>query len=122
MGLLENMKEIADLIKRAGDIDLYRKIVESEGEIIDLTRQNRHLEERIRELERTVALQKAMEFDEPFYRREGDKTPYCPACWEANRLAVHLTYMWKTSSGPRWDCPNCKHTYIAKRGRWIVPG
>jgi hypothetical protein len=47
MGVIENMKDIAELIKRAGDIELYRKMVESEGEVIDLTRENRRLGERV---------------------------------------------------------------------------
>lgn len=41
MGPLENIKEVADLIKKAGDIELYRKIAESEGEVIELTYANR---------------------------------------------------------------------------------
>jgi hypothetical protein len=36
MGIIENAKDIADLIKKAGDIELYRKICALEGEIIDL--------------------------------------------------------------------------------------
>jgi hypothetical protein len=91
MGLLENMKEVADLIKKAGDIDLYRKIVESEGEVMELTREKRMLEDRVRELEKLLALQKQMIFKPPFYWQEGHETPYCPACWEARKMAVHLT-------------------------------
>ncbi len=43
MGITDNAEEIADLIKKVGDIELYRKIVELEGEIVDLTRQKRSL-------------------------------------------------------------------------------
>jgi len=32
VGVIENMKELANLIEKAGDLDLYRKIIESEGE------------------------------------------------------------------------------------------
>jgi len=40
MGIIDNAKELADLLKAAGNTELYRKIVELEGEIIELTRQN----------------------------------------------------------------------------------
>lgn len=93
MGLLENMKELADLIKKAGDIELYRKIVESEGEVIELTRDSRCLQETVDELKKLLALHKQMVFKEPFYWQGGDKTPYCVACWEAKKTAVHVTFI-----------------------------
>jgi hypothetical protein len=110
MGVIENMKELADLIKKAGDIELYRKIVESEGEVIGLTRENRRLNERVGQLEGLVALQKRMIFRAPFYFQDGDQTPYCPRCWEASKCAVHLLLI----SGSRWDCPNCKQMFLVR--------
>lgn len=121
MGLMENMKDIADLIKKAGDIDLYRKIVESEGEVIELTRQKRQLEERVIELEKTLALQKQMRFTEPFYYQEGDKTPYCPACWESNKKAIHVEFVFDNSERTRWDCPVCKHEYLIEKDQGRAP-
>jgi hypothetical protein len=44
MSIINNVKEIADLVQKAGDIELYRKIIELEGELIELTRSNRELE------------------------------------------------------------------------------
>ncbi len=115
MGLIENMKELADLIKKAGDIELYRKIVEAEGEIMGLTQENRRLGEKVLELERTLALQKRMEFKELFYFQDGDKTPHCPNCWEASKLAVHVTLIFDDPKRTRWDCPHCKQTYLREK-------
>jgi hypothetical protein len=115
MGLLENMKEVADLIKKAGDIDLYRKIVESEGEVMELTREKRMLEDRVSELEKLLALQKQMIFKPPFYWQEGDETPYCPACWEARKTAVHLTFDFDNPRRTKWDCKSCQQTYSVEK-------
>lgn len=115
MGLLENMKEVADLIKKVGDIELYRKVVESEGEVIELTREKRQLEDRVRELEALAALQKEMKFSVPFYFQDGDETPFCPTCWERNRAAVHLFLVFKNAGGTRWDCYSCKSSYMTDR-------
>lgn len=111
MGVVENMKDIADLIRKAGDIDLYRKIVESEGEVIELTRENRRLEEKVHELEKTLAFRGKMTFKEPFWYQEGDETPFCPACYEAKDRAVHVKFV----TDSRWDCPSCGHIYYLKR-------
>lgn len=50
MSVIDNIKEIAGLIKKVGDIELYRKIIELEGELIELTREKRNLEERVADL------------------------------------------------------------------------
>ena len=111
MGIVENMKEVADLVKKVGDIDLNRKIVSLEGEVLDLTREKRHLEVRVEELEKTLNLKKNLAFKEPLYWLEGDTTPYCPGCWEDKRSAVHLTFLDDYSDATRWQCPVCRHHY-----------
>jgi hypothetical protein len=108
MGIIENVKEVADLVKKVGDIELYRKIVELEGEIIELTRQNRSQQEEIEELKKILNKKQDMIFKKPFYYIENDHQPYCPKCWEVNALAVHLTGPVNVMAGARYDCPNCK--------------
>jgi len=117
MGIIDNAKEVAELIKKVGDIELYRKIVELEGEIIEQIRENRKLEERVAELEGQLNLKIKMVFGEPFYYQEGDKTPYCPRCWEAIKRAVHLFRQFTNEETTRWDCPDCKQMYLVERGR-----
>ncbi len=117
MGVIENMKELADLIKKAGDIELYRKIVESEGEVIELTREKRRLEERVEELEKLLVLQEGMAFRAPFYFQDRDETPFCPRCWEASKRAVHLFHNFTNEENTRWDCPDCKRMYLVDAGR-----
>lgn len=121
MGVIENLKDIADLIKKAGDLDLYRKIIESEGAVIELTRENRRLEEKVSELGKTLEVQKRMHFTEPFYYQDGDKTPYCPACWEGNNKAVHVTFGFDDPERTRWDCPLCKHNYLIEKNQGHAP-
>jgi hypothetical protein len=114
MSTLENLKEIADLVKKLGNIELYRKIVELEGEVIELTRQNRALDEENRQLKQQVEFAAKMKFNEPFWYADGDSVPHCPACWEARKSAVHLTYLGHMAGGHRYDCPHCKHVFCSK--------
>jgi hypothetical protein len=37
---------------------------------------------KVEELERALRFKDDLKFKEPFYYLEGDKTPYCPVCWE----------------------------------------
>ena len=112
MGVIENAKEIADLVKKIGDIDLYRKIVALEGEVLDLTREKRGLENKVEELERALVFRKTLTFHEPFYVVEGDATPYCAPCWEQKHEAVHVVKQWAEKGRTRWDCPICKNHLV----------
>ena len=109
MSIIDNAKEIADLIKKMGDIELYRKIVSLEGEVIDLTREKRELEEKCSGLQRAINLKRLLTFKEPFYFEGNDNTPYCAPCWELKHDAVHVVKVWAEGGETRWDCPVCKN-------------
>src|SRR5258708_19138291 len=90
MGAAEYVKDVAEFVKKFNDIELNRRILKLEEEVIDLTREKRRADEKVEELERALRFRGELVFKEPFYYLEGDSTPYCPACWEAKRSAVHL--------------------------------
>lgn len=119
MGAVENIKEVADLVKKFNDIELNRRILTLENEVLDLSREKRRAEERIEELERTLKFQKELYFYEPFYWMKGDKTPYCPSCWETKATAVHITFGHDHQQplGSTWQCPSCKHIFNPKMSR-----
>lgn len=54
MGAVENVKEIADLIGKFHDIELNRRILKLEEQVLDLTRDKRRAEEKVEELERKI--------------------------------------------------------------------
>ena len=107
MSVISNAKEIADLIKKLGDVELYRKIIELEGEIIELTREKHILDERVQELSNTLKTKENMTFRQPFYYQEGDNVPFCPRCWEADNTAVHVVNGGHFHAGTRHTCPSC---------------
>jgi hypothetical protein len=118
MGTIENVKEMAMLIKNLGDLDLYRRILDLQGEIIELTGAKRSLEEQNLELKKQLEFGKKMQFQEPFWYAEGDGVPFCPSCWESKKLAIHLEYAGRMSGGHRHDCPHCEHCYCSE----VTPG
>ncbi len=56
MSIISNAKEIADLIQKLGNAELYRKILDLQGEIINLTGENRSLKEENQELKRSLKI------------------------------------------------------------------
>ena len=105
MSIIENAKEVVDLIKAAGNSELYQKIVELEDEIIELTRHNRLLEEKVEEQKRLLDLKGKMNWEKPIFRMEGEEDPYCPVCWEGSQKTCHL---FKGGRTYLWFCKVCK--------------
>jgi hypothetical protein len=112
MGLIDNVKGIADLAKAVGNIELYRRIVQLEREIIELTWRNRSLETELEEQTKAWQLKGSITFRTPFYYVEGGQYPFCPRCWEVDKRTVHVFEGTRTLGGQSWHCPECENTYL----------
>lgn len=118
MGAVENVKEVADLIRKFNDINLNRRILDLENEVLDLSRDKRRAEEKAEELERLLQLEEKLTFGAPFYWLEKDKTPYCPSCWEDKHKAVHVVFVFDNERNARFDCPTCSRMYMLTSAAW----
>ena len=114
MDAVQGIKEVANLVKKFNDIELNRRILELENEVLDLSREKRRSEERVEELERALRFNKELVFRGGFYWLEGDGVPFCPACWDAKRLAIRIKRLPFPDRGHRCECPSCK-TLFADR-------
>src|ERR1700680_4918358 len=108
MGVIEDVKEIGELIKKYNNLELNRKIISLEGEVHDLSRDKRRLETRVEELEASLAFKETLVAREPFLWVDGEPTPYCQACWDTNRKAIRVVLIHDDEGSTRRDCPNCK--------------
>lgn len=116
MSIIDNVKEVVTLVQKLDDIELYRKIVELEGDIIELTRVNRELEENISKLLKGNEVISKLKFDSPFYSNEDGSELYCAKCIESEQLPIHLAKTTDLKMGRRiWMCPQCKTEYADTR-------
>ncbi len=115
MGAVENIKEVADLVKKFNDIELNRRILKLEEEVIDLTRDKRRADDQVEELQRALKLKGELKFKDPYYWLDGDSFPYCPGCWDAKRVAVHIVTVTHPMLHHQKQCPSCKHVYEGGR-------
>jgi hypothetical protein len=116
MGVVENLKDLAELAQKFGQIELYKKILQAEDEVRELTREKRGLEERVEELERALKLKNAMKFKVPFYYQDGDEVPFCAVCYEKEGRAVHVV----KNDEAEWYCNVCKTFYDRDRPTFAI--
>ena len=109
--MIDEMREVADFVKKLGDVELYRKIVKLEGEVIDLTRSNRAFEERVNELQKAMKFSGELTFRNSFFFHKDDPNPYCPGCWDSKKMANHVIRVLLPGMGVRMQCPVCKSHY-----------
>lgn len=110
MDILTRTKELAALVKKVGDIELYEKIVSLQSDIVDLSGERFKLLEKCKVLEEQLAFRTRLTYKHPYYIADGtDRGPFCAVCWDVSKLAVHLL-------GPEPQlrtmfCPNCKNRF-----------
>ena len=95
MSIISNAKEIADLIQKVGNQELYKKILDLQGEIINLTGENHTLKQENQELNLSLKVSKDVVFDGELYWLQGSgegtkEGPYCQCCYDSDRKLIRL--------------------------------
>jgi hypothetical protein len=121
VSIAEGMREIAELAKKQGNVDLYTRILELRIEMIEISEEKLKLQAKVNELEEGLRVKDQMTFSEPFWYREGDDTPHCPACYEKDNRAIHLLSLDHAADG-RFSCPVCKLLCYGAGGRGSTTG
>jgi hypothetical protein len=124
LGIIENAKEVADLIKKIGDQELYRRIVDLQGEVVELTGKVVTLSQQLLDsqqkstaLEELLKVKGKMEKHGYFYFLGDDPDGHCARCWEVDRKIVHIASIRHDKLGIQWTCPQCKTAYHGSHRR-----
>lgn len=94
MNIIDHAKEIAELIKKYNDQDLYERIVSLREEILGLREENLSMKEQIKALEEAQAIQSKLLRKGNYYVMEddpeGSRNIYCLTCWDHDRKLINL--------------------------------
>jgi hypothetical protein len=109
MSIIEHAKEVADLIKKYNDQELYERIVTLREEILELREENIQLKQEIKVLKETQDIGSKLIRQGNCYFFEDDEKqerPYCLTCWDYDRKLVSLI-MTKGQWGTYFNCGVC---------------
>jgi hypothetical protein len=116
MSLLEKARALLSYAEQWEDAELLQKVNDARMETFEYVDQLLELRFTVQELERELAAAReklSLAGNLKYYRRmyfeqteDGrlKPDPYCPHCWERNRVAVHLHY---NEHAAITLCPNC---------------
>jgi len=113
MSVIGEIQSIAKILQRAGNIELYEKLLTVQEEALELMEQNRNLREENSRLKGKLELKDSLMFKENAYYSIDKKGnikdgPFCSRCWDKDDKLVR---MHKTDdrhlTRTIW-CPDCK--------------
>lgn len=93
MSIVDNIKDIANVVRKADSIDLYRQILDLQQEALELVEENINLKNEIREFKNKMDLQEKLTFHDNMYFINNDDEndgPYCTTCWDSENKLVRL--------------------------------
>ncbi len=108
MSVIQDFKEIGELLKKGATVPAQEKIMELREKVLKLQEENIGLKKRINEVEEQLKISKKMIFKKLFYYVENDDVPFCPNCWEDQKKAIHLHNI----AVGVYQCFNCKSNYV----------
>lgn len=114
MGVLENAREIAELIKKYNDQSLYQRIVDLRDEVFALKEENLSLKQEIQEARRKLEIKGRLSWRAPFYMiaAEGSEDgPYCQRCWDVDAKLVRL----HSDGNDQWLCRGCDQMFTGDK-------
>jgi len=111
MSIIENAKEIAELVKKYNDQDLYQRIVELREEILALREENLGLREQVSKLRNNSEVGKNLVRDGNAYFLQSEvgerKGPFCLACWDYENKLVNLKVSTSNIQGRKYTSYHC---------------
>ena len=111
MSLYDGIKDVAKVIQKADNIDLYRQLLDLGAQALDMQAEIERLTKEIKELREAQELKtKVIRHDEPFITLEGhpDKEMYCSTCYAKERVLIQV----QDFHNGFFRCPNCKTTGV----------
>lgn len=109
MGIIENIKGVADIVRGAGNMDLYRRILDLQAEALDLTARLRERDQKIEQLEEAFALKGTLKLlHHVYYVADADGNlvdgPFCTKCYDVDKTKCRMVPM----GGGQVQCQRCK--------------
>jgi len=116
MGIIEDVKEAVKLSQQVNNVDLYRKLVDLQLEVMELTEQLKLKNESIAELKKIQSMREKLKcINSAYYEVDKDGQPFdgpfCTKCLDVDGKICRLLINEIGASNEAVFCPNCKASF-----------
>ena len=117
MGLVENIKDVAKIVQKSDNLDLYRQLINISEQALDPQNTINHLQEKIERLNKKLKnKEKIQRHPELYLTLEGDDNIiYCTHCWDNEEKLIQM----RTTKG-QFECPRCKSKGIFDKNEYEI--
>jgi hypothetical protein len=108
MSFYDGIKDVATVLKTAGNIELYQKLLDIGAQALEMQDELRRLTEENENLKKKSDLRPLIErHNESFITLKNDnqKLRYCSHCWDAEEKLIQLLCNEKSGT---FECPHCE--------------
>lgn len=117
MGLYENIKDVANVLQKADNIELYSRLIDLSSQALDMQDELSKLRTENRDLKEKKRLEdKIVRHPELFItlKDEQQNIVYCTHCWDAVKKLIQG----HCDSIGQMYCPECKERFIIDRNKY----
>ncbi len=116
MGLYDNLKDIALVLQKADNVDLYKQLIELSSQALDIQNQLVRLSQENQELKQIRNIELDIERHELLYITrisEEHKYKYCTHCWDSERKIIQID----CGNMGKFRCPHCNTNGICDKDK-----
>lgn len=122
MGIIENAKEVVNLVKEIDNIELYRNILDLQSELMGVVQELGEHKKENALLKEKLESKVSLKFENNVYWREdinGAKDgPFCSTCYDTKSNLVRMQYQ-NPGVGfePYYICRSCNNSNFPRSGQ-----
>ena len=111
MGFHAAFKDVISVVQKAGNLELYRQLLDLNAQALDLQAENTKLKEENAELRKKRDLaSEIVRHKQPYITLRNDVNDlyYCSHCWDSQQLLIQVN----CHKNGTFECPHCKASGI----------
>ncbi len=114
MGIYEGIKDVAKVLQKADNIELYQQLIELSAQALDMQNEIIRLTAENAELKNQKEVgSKILRHSEPIVMLNGEENiMYCAHCWDSEKKLIQVATNSKTG---QFVCPHCRFEGVYDR-------
>ena len=107
MGFYDALKDVINIAKKAGNVELYRQLLDLSSQALDMQAEINRLTEENERLKKNADIErKITRYEQPYITLNGENENilYCSTCWAKSNILIQV----RCDDYGHFRCPECQ--------------